>query len=230
MFVSRKTIDGTWQNFERLVCRYLNYKGFDGARVVGTTGDKGVDVIAHKGGKRWVFQVKHWNKPVSRVDITKTVSAMSFYKAQIPAIVSRSGFDQPARQQREELFAQGVPFQLWDSHDLLGNAKKIDSEAYPPGFEIYHQIRPYQETAIQRLRAQFQSGYSRKAMIVMATGLGKTRVMCEFIRRVGIPKKMKVLVIAHTNDLVYQLERAFWPFMRANQNSPRLEWHGKPNF
>ena len=107
---------------------------------------------------------------------------------------------------------------------LIKNAQKINPNGYPPDAEIQHQARPYQETAIQRLKEQFNSGAARKGMIVMATGLGKTRVMCEFIRRINADKKMKILVITHANDLVYQLERAFWPFMRASQES--IVWNG----
>lgn len=224
MFINRKSIDGTWQNFERLVCRYLSYKKFEGPRIVGMTGDKGADIIAHKDGKRWLFQVKHWQKSVGGIEVGKTSRALPFYGAKIPVVVSRSGFDESACRQRDALFAQGTPCQLWDSEFLIQNIQKIDADSFPPGSEIHRQTRPYQETAIQRLGEQFHSGAVRKGMIVMATGLGKTRVMCEFIRRVNEGGRMKVLVIAHTNDLVYQLERAFWPFLRACQES--LVWNG----
>lgn len=224
MFVNRKNINGTWQNFERIICRYLSYKGFSGPRIVGTTGDKGADIIAHRNDKRWLFQVKNWKKPVGRTDIVKTVNALSFYDAKIPVVVSRSGFEESARNQRDVFGTQDVPVQLWDSNFLITNAQKISADSYPPDSQSDRQTRSYQETAIRRLKEQFYSGAVRKAMIVMATGLGKTRVMCEFIRRVNLDKKIKILVIAHTNDLVYQLERAFWPFMCAEQDS--LVWNG----
>ena len=111
-----------------------------------------------------------------------------------------------------------------DSEFLIKNFQKIDSDRYPPNAETEHHTRPYQETAIQRLKEQFNSGSARRGMIVMATGLGKTRVMCEFIRRVNVDTETKILVITHANDLVYQLERAFWPFMRASQES--IVWNG----
>ena len=224
MFVNQKNINGTWQNFERLVCRYLTYKGFDGPRIVGATADKGADIIAHSRGKRWLFQVKHWQKSVGGADVMKTVHALQFYKADIPVIVARSGFDAAAQRQREALLAQGTQCQFWDSASLIRLAEKIDPDSYPPKAEEQHQVRPYQETAISRLQEQINYGVARKGMIVMATGLGKTRIMCEFIRRVNLREKTKVLVLAHANDLVYQLERAFWPFMRASQES--LVWNG----
>ena len=224
MFISRKSIAGTWQNFERLVCRYLFYKDFEGPRVVGAVGDKGVDVLAHKGGKRWIFQVKHWQKRAGADVVAATARALNFYKADIPVVVARSGFDKAAVRQRQEMFAQGIPCQLWDAEFLIRGAEKINAHAYPPGAEKQHEVRQYQRAAIDRLAGQFASGVERKAMVVMATGLGKTRVMCEFIRNLNAQERMKVMVIAHTNDLVYQLERAFWPFMQAQQVP--LVWNG----
>ncbi len=224
MFVNRKSIDGTWQNFERLVCRYLSYKGFESPRIVGASGDKGADIIAHKNGKPWVFQVKHWKNRVGGTDVAKTARSLSFYGAKIPVVVSRSGFQGTALRQRNELFAQGINCQLWDSEFLIKNAQKIDPDQYPPDAKTHHQTRPYQETAIRRLKEQFNSGAARRGLIVMATGLGKTRIMCEFIRRINVDKKMKILILTHTNDLVYQLERAFWPFMCASQES--IVWNG----
>ncbi len=224
MFVNRKSIDGTWQNFERMVCRYLAYKQFEMPRVVGGTADKGADVIAHKNGKRWLFQVKHWKKPVGEADITKTVRALSHYNADIPAVVSRSGFGTAALNRYKELVAQGINCQMWDAGHLLRGTEKIDPKSYPPGAESQHTTREYQEKAIRLLKEQFVSGHGRKGMIVLATGLGKTRVMCELIRRINNEQPLKVLVIAHANDLVSQLERAFWPFMQARHVS--LVWNG----
>lgn len=226
MFIDRKSISGTWQNFERLVCRYLLYKEYENPRIVGGVGDKGADIIAHRHEKRWLFQVKHWKKPVGAQEIIKTVKALPVYNANIPVVVSYSGFDQSAHRQRKEFLSQNMNCQLWDSRYLIDNAEKITPESYPLSTKVQHKVRPYQETAIQRLTDQFNFGMERKSMLVMATGLGKTRVMCEFIRRtiISSEEKIRVMVVAHTNDLVYQLERAFWPFMRADHKS--LVWNG----
>jgi len=58
----------------------------------------------------------------------------------------------------------------------------------------------------------------------MATGLGKTFVAAEAIRRICRAQRLKVIAIAHTNDLVYQLERAFWPMLRPSQET--IVWNG----
>ena len=224
MFINRRSIEGTWQNFERIVCRYLAYKNFDSPRVVGAVGDKGADIIAHKAGKRWLFQVKHWQRNVGEAEVLTTAKALSYYGGQIPVVVARSGFNTSALRKREELYEQNTPCQLWDSQFLIDGAKKINPDSYPPGSETRHHARDYQETAIHRLLEKFNAGIERRGMIVMATGLGKTRVMCEFTRRVNSGGDKKILVLAHTNDLVYQLEREFWHFARANQEL--IVWNG----
>jgi superfamily II DNA or RNA helicase len=59
----------------------------------------------------------------------------------------------------------------------------------------------------------------------MATGLGKTFVAAASIRRYmdRYPLR-KILVLAHTNELVYQLERAFWPFLTKQRTT--AIWNG----
>ncbi len=223
IFLNTENMNISWQAYERLVCRYLMYKKYEGVRVVGASGDKGADIIAHKGGKRWLFQVKRWGRRVGASEIIKTVHALSFYGADIPAVVARGGFDHSANQKREEFYLQKMPCQLWDSDYFIREAAGIAPESYPPNGANRPQIREYQEKAVRLLLKEFDSGYNNKAMIVMATGLGKTRIMCEFVQRMNTGK-LRILVLAHTNDLVYQLERAFWHYLRADQKT--VIWNG----
>ena len=225
IFADLDNINGAWQEFERLVCRYLLHKGYEGVRIVGASGDKGADVIAHRNGKRWLFQVKRWARPVGALVVEETVRALSFYGASIPVIVSRGGFDQFAYQARDRFRLQQVFCQLWDSDYLIKQSKQIIPESYPANSQDYHKTREYQERAICLLNDEFNGDYNNKAMIVMATGLGKTRVMCEFVRRAcDKTNSLKILILAHTNDLVYQLERSFWHHLRANQKT--AVWNG----
>ena len=62
-------------------------------------------------------------------------------------------------------------------------------------------------------------------MIVLATGLVKTFVAGEASRRIMANSRKRFLVLAHTNELVYQLEREFWRFMSSNDRS--IVWNGK---
>lgn len=69
----------------------------------------------------------------------------------------------------------------------------------------YATIRPRfaQVEALKRLEATFEEGYD-KAMVVMATGLGKTYLAAFFARRF-----QKVLFIAHREEILRQAKHSF---------------------
>lgn len=222
MFESEYQIKSdTWQAFERNLCRLLSYEGFENVRLVGQTNDHGADVTASRktlsGSKRWLFQAKHWKKPVGETVVQETIDAAYEYSAAIPVIVSASGFEASVLEHQKALHASGIPLQLWDSNTLIARTKKL-----PDKHTNKREVREYQEPAIQEIVNAFFSGDFR-CLVVMATGLGKTFVAAESVRRIRANKKCQVLVCAHTNDLVYQLERAFWPFLKPSETT--LIWN-----
>ena len=208
----------TWQAFERNICRLLMYEGFENVRLVGQTGDHGADVTATKFGKRWLFQAKHWKKPVGMSVVEETLSAAAEYRAAIPVIVSSMGFEASVKEKQRSLLTRSIPLQLWDSDTLIQH----DSKLFQSPIDL-RKPRPYQETAINEIVTCYIRK-ENKALAVMATGLGKTFVAGESIRRIRATHPgLKVLVCAHTNDLVYQLERAFWPFLKPSETT--LIWN-----
>ena len=229
MFLNEVSIGGTWRNFERLVCRFLLYRGFENAWVVGGPGDKGADVVAHFRGKRYLVQAKCWKRPVGLQAVEEVVRALPLYKADVPVVVSRSGFEESALLQQRQLWSRDVQIQLWDHRYLLDAMEDIAPDAYPSGAENLRQLRCYQENAVRLLMDIWNESGKNRGMIVMATGLGKTRVVSEFVRRSTISRSpgMRILVLAHTNELVYQLERDFIPFLQASQQT--LVWNGSEN-
>lgn len=224
MFFNEVSIRGSWQAFERLVCRYLTHSGFQAVRLVGQTHDQGADVIAQRGGKRWLIQVKHWKAKIGADVIDRTLESLRYYRADVPVIVALNGFQEAAHRQQQQLMAQRIPLQLWSGKKLVERATLFQDD-YPFGNpDSLFERRKYQEDAIQQLVNEFHKADKHRALIVMATGLGKTRVACEFIRRVGQSKALRVLTLAHTNELVYQLEKSFWPYLKASQET--LVWNG----
>jgi superfamily II DNA or RNA helicase len=220
MFISEQILSGiTWQAFERIICRLLTLQEYDGVRLIGQTGDQGADIIAHKNRKRWLFQAKRWKVRIGVAVLDATLEAQKIYRADIPVIVALGGFDADAREHQRALLSRGVPLQLWDRSSLLRAAAHLDDKPMPVPLP-----RSYQEEAIQAIMKTWLDGMSRKAMIVMATGLGKTFTAAEAIRRINAIKPIRVVVLAHTNEIVYQLERAFWPFLRPSQET--LIWNG----
>ena len=94
MFYTQKQInESSWQSFERNVCRLLSYEGYENVRLVGQSNDHGADVIANRAGKRWLFQVKHWKKPVGLNVVTEVQNGLLAYNAQVPVIVASNGFE-----------------------------------------------------------------------------------------------------------------------------------------
>lgn len=210
----------SWQAFERMLARLLMYDGFENVRQVGGSGDHGADVIANKCQKRWLIQAKQWKKPVGIDILNETIRSIRDYNAQIPVIAASNGFDKELRKQQLVLQSQNIPLQLWDEKFLMQRASQI-----PPGIIVNKKNpREYQENAINNIVQPFFSQYENRALIVLATGLGKTFVAAEAMRRINAIKPLRVLVLAHTNSLVYQLERAFWPFLTTEQST--LVWNG----
>lgn len=208
----------TWQAFERNLCRLLTYEGYDNVRLVGQTGDHGADVTGNKAGKKWLFQAKHWKKPVGLDVAQETINAVYEYKADIPVIVSSNGFDAAVKSYQSTLLARKIPLQLWDSNTLVSRTKRLPDKTYNT-----KEPWDYQSPAIDEIVNAYFAGDGNRALVVMATGLGKTFVAAESVRRIRANNPCKVLVCAHTNDLVYQLEKAFWPFLKPSEKT--LIWN-----
>ena len=225
MFINEQSIGNTWQAFERAVCRLLNHKGYTSVRLVGQTADKGADVVAtNPAGRRCLVQVKHWKKKVGPSVVDETLKALGFYRADQPIIVALGGFEQAVHERQPELMSRGISLQLWDAAFLMKQAAKLEDK-YPHGdpSAIYDQ-RDYQQYAISLLVKSLHCPDQHRALMVLATGMGKTFVAAESLRRAAVSKPLRVLSLAHTNDLVYQLERSFWPFLKASDET--LVWNG----
>ena len=162
--------------------------------------------------------MKHWASPVGTTVIDETLKAASLYEARVPVIVASNGFDSKAKEYQKVLMRDNIPIQLWDVPFLLSFVKcekNAIPNKYPP--------REYQERAIQGIVNAYITE-KKKALVVLATGLGKTFVAAEAIHRINKIKPVRTLVLAHTNPLVYQLERSFWKFMTVDQRS--IVWNG----
>jgi len=219
LFLSDIAISATsWQAFERLVSRLLIMEGYEYVSVIGRSGDGGADVLAIKDSKRWLFQVKRWTAPVGAEVLDRTVSAVRTYGADIPVIVSKSGFTADVVEQRSRLAAEGINIQLWNRDALVRRVNRLPEEPLVIRTPGRFSARSYQEDTVQKIVNAWANNASGSALVVLATGLGKTFVAAEALRRIAASRpNLRVLVMAHTNDIVYQLERAFWPFLSPGQ-------------
>ena len=96
--------------------------------------------------------------------------------------------------------------------------------------------RPYQQIAIQRVCERFNGGF-RRALLVMATGTGKTRVaiaLTELLQRNNWVKN--VLFLADRTSLVGQAKRAFakllpdQTFCELSSNDPHKDFNARMMF
>jgi superfamily II DNA or RNA helicase len=223
MFLNDQSIRTSWQAFERLIARFLLHAQYEGVRLVGRSGDKGADIVTSFKGKRWLFQAKHWDTRVGLTSVEEVISALREYEAEIPVLISLNGFHDVVFKHRKILWAQGTMLQLWSGADLVSRASLL-ADDYPCSLDDVFENRSYQEDAIRAVVEARINNTSGRALVVMATGLGKTRVVFEAIRRISGGKRLKVLAIAHTNELVCQIEKASWPYLRASQET--AIWNG----
>lgn len=193
--------------FERDVARLMMLNGFDHVRLIGGTGDRGGDILGSKGGQLWVFQCKHTGStPPPPAAVDEVVEAGRVYRADRLVVAC-------SRPPGEGLASRVTHWQrLGTKVEVVGPAALMELMAKSP---VYHPSRPelrtYQREAADALRdALIDTG---RGQIVLATGLGKTVVMATVVDELleeGLVKEGRVLVLAHTNAIVDQLQVAFW--------------------
>lgn len=203
----RRLLRGPWQAFERDVARLLIASGFEDVRIVGGSGDHGADVLGVSRGLLWVFQCKHTtSSPPPSAALDEVVEAGKVYgAARLVVATSRppgDGFlDHRARYARS-----GLQIDLAPPAELMRLMSKAPE--FAPG---RRELREYQRDAVDRFRAGLVD--TGRAQAVLATGLGKTVVMAETVSELlqdSLVRDGRVLVLAHTRELVDQLHRSFW--------------------
>lgn len=87
----------TGHDYEYLVARYLRNNGYTGVKVTKGSGDYGVDVVAHKRGKKYAVQCKHYTGPVGLSAVQEAVAGKAMYKCDSAMVVTNSTFTNAAR-------------------------------------------------------------------------------------------------------------------------------------
>ena len=208
---------GPWQAFERTLHRFFVHSGFTDCRLVGGPGDKGADVLATKDNRLWVAQAK-FRRSSANLDesaVHEVMSAVSCYSADEAVVATNQSFGPRAYDVAKKLSDNtNVPIRLWPGHVLLEWGKKL------PEYSVMRtELRPYQEEALDDVDLARSQGRTR-GLVIMATGLGKTRVAGEVILREILNERgTNVLVLAHTVPLVHQLEAALWEVLHKDTST-----------
>lgn len=192
--------------FARNVERLLWHLGFEDVRNIDGPGDEGGDILASREGFRWVFQCK-WKRSglVGERAVREVDAAKAFYGADRAVVVTNRDFGRKAGERQIKLRGVGVRIDFWRDETLRAFAKEVIPEYAP----VRYGLRSYQRVAVDSAVDTVER--DGRALVIMATGLGKTVVAGQIVdQRLEREPSTDVLVVAHVRELVAQLERAMW--------------------
>ncbi|NUT47888.1 MAG: DEAD/DEAH box helicase family protein [Saccharothrix sp.] len=190
--------------FPRRIERLMWHIGCSFVANIDGPGDEGGDILARRGTEDWVIQCKWKRRSAVGADaIDEVARARATYRAHRAVVVTNAQFSVAAKRRAEELARLGPPILLWTGDDLMSAFEKL-----PDRFGELS-LRSYQVEAVNRLGADLDG--TGRALLILATGLGKTVVGGEVLNaHLRRHPGDKILVVAHAKDLVHQLERALW--------------------
>lgn len=199
----RRLLDGGPERFTRQIERLMNMLGFRDVVNIDGPGDHGGDLLGTFNGQLWVMQTKWKSRgSVDRSGVDEVSAAFEHYGASKAVVVTNTKPSSDAEQRAIELLRLGRTIEFWDGQDLQGLFDAATENA-----PIV--LRDYQDAAVSALWSDLQT--RGRALLILATGLGKTVVGGEIIGRyLRENPGQDVLVVAHTKELVNQLERALW--------------------
>lgn len=203
--------------------RVLWHLGFSDVRAIDGAGDKGGDILAVRSNREWVIQSKwSYSGPIDAKGVNEVNEAFSYYKADQAVLVTNTHLSQPALNRVETLKSIGLHLEVWNGA-MLARVGSVMPESIPER----HEPRPYQVEAINAVERDMMS--SGRALLILATGLGKTVVGGNVLRRHlrGRPDS-KVLVVSHLKELSAQLERAMWNHLPKDVPTHLLTGDDKP--
>jgi superfamily II DNA or RNA helicase len=215
-FVSEERIAfGPWQALERMLARLIEHSGFNEVMIVGGSGDQGADIVGTFQQKRYVLQAKfRQSGSINASACQEAVRALSVYNANIAIAAANQTFTQDAFDYQAQVRSNGIDLRLWDGFYLLDYFRKLnpDSKRAP-------ELRSYQMEAVDAVEANRSRG-EKNALVIMATGLGKSLVANALIaNELDRNPNQEILVLAHMTDLVKQLEISSWPQLKKSYST-----------
>lgn len=203
--------------------RALWHLGFTDVRLIDGAGDHGADLLAVRDREQWVIQCKFSSKgAIDRVGVDDAERARSRYGADRAVVVTNTSLNATAEARRKSLSSVGIKIDAWTGPTLEAIYAQM-----PAQVPTTYKLRDYQAMAAAEVEADLAS--NGRALLVLATGLGKTVVGGEVIRRhLEANPGARVLVVAHMKELVEQLEKALWRHLDKNIPTQVLSGDNKP--
>ena len=189
-------------------------------------------------GRTRAFHPKSWRFEASELGIVFVGSSNFSYSA------LRTGIEWNVRVDRDrdrhayeravaafdELWQRATALTTEWVSDYAARARSLPAQL-PPGEEDAEELRappePHsvQRRALEALRACREEGY-RRALVVLATGLGKTWLAAfdvdAFAAEFG--RLPRVLFLAHRREILLQASRTFRTLLRANHPDAKIGW------
>lgn len=208
--------------FRRSVQRLLLQMGWECFSIDGP-GDGGGDLYAeNKTEERWIVQSK-WkkNNSIPPIVIDEALNAFSIYDANAAVVVTNMYLSPSAKTKLRKLQESGYRIDCWNGEVLQELATKVD-QSLPE-----KQLREYQTEAVKRVWEALV--LKKRALLYMATGLGKTVVTGSIVRKIiEQNSSAKILVLAHMMVLTEQLQRALWQDIPFGYPSQLVDGTNKP--
>lgn len=208
-FLSTNRIErGSWRMLERAVGRLFVHKGWPHVAIVGGPGDHGADVVASSDSRELVAQVKYKSsahRPANKNIVNDVKRSIEYYGVDEGICVTNTRLSETAIERLDSLRSSGYDINIMDGNELLENYKSIprwpENDLEPYG---------YQEKPISKLLDLYQNG-SDRALLSLATGLGKTFVASRFLRQIITDNpEIRILILADQRPLVRQFEEELW--------------------
>ena len=203
--------------------RALWHLGFTDVRVIDGAGDGGADLLAVRDREQWVVQCKFSSRgAIDRTGVDDAERARSRYGADHAVVVTNTSLNATADARRKSLAHVGIKIDAW-----TGPTLEALFERMPTQVPTTYTLRRYQAAAATSVEVDLLR--CGRALLVLATGLGKTVVGGEVIRRhLASRTDAKVLVVAHMKELVEQLEKALWRHLDKTVPTQVLTGEQKP--
>ncbi|MGK0473643.1 MAG: restriction system protein [Candidatus Azotimanducaceae bacterium] len=114
--------DMNWQQFELLVGKYFETKGYNVRQLAQPGPDGGVDLVAIKDGERYLVQCKQWRSTSVGVKVVRELLGVIVSEAAVGGFVVASGQFTPSA----KAFVQGRNIELIDGVEIVNS---IDMES-----------------------------------------------------------------------------------------------------
>ncbi len=186
--------------------------------------DHGADIIGKppSGKEHVVVQCKHTHSSsIGVAGINDLVRACDFYKTSKGILATNAKLSKVAKTRLKELENQ-YGIKIWNYTALIKIESKLNAIS-----KSRKKPREYQQVAINEVLTTFSEGINR-ALVVFATGLGKSIILGEVCAEFAGNKKQPVLVLADKLPLIEQLEESIWPQIEASVQTRLWDGSRKP--